>query len=75
MSDSEVKAQAEKLSSAVNKLKIENAIKDKPQYLTISQGIKNGIPDDNAKPWDYLTLADNSLYEVKKHKKGGIVLA
>ena len=43
-------------------------------YITISQGIRNSVPKEENKLWDYMYTADNALYNVKQHKKGEIVL-
>lgn len=42
--------------------------------LTISQGIRNSIPTQKNKLWDYLYAADNALYQVKQTQKGDICL-
>jgi alpha-L-fucosidase len=42
--------------------------------VTISQGIRNSVPSDTNKLWDYMYAADNALYDVKEHKKGEVVL-
>ncbi len=47
---------------------------DKGTSVTISQGIRNSIPSETNKLWDYMYAADNALYEVKEHKKGEVVL-
>ncbi len=47
---------------------------EKGTTVTISQGIRNSIPSETNKLWDYMYAADNALYEVKEHKKGEVVL-
>lgn len=42
--------------------------------LSISQGIRNSVPQETSKLWDYMYAADNALYDVKKTKKGEIAL-
>ena len=75
MSDDEIFDHAIKLRQAIANRKILNEIDSKNKYVTISQGLKNGIPSEKTRMWDYLNAADNALYEVKKTKKGEIVLA
>ena len=75
MSDDEIFNHAIKLRQAITNRKILNEIDSKNKYVTISQGLKNGIPSEKTRMWDYLNAADNALYEVKKTKKGEIVLA
>jgi PleD family two-component response regulator len=43
-------------------------------FVTISQGVRNSVPKESNKLWDYMYAADNALYEVKDHKKGEVVL-
>lgn len=42
--------------------------------LSISQGIRNSVPQETSKLWDYMYAADNALYDVKNTKKGEIAL-
>lgn len=42
--------------------------------VSISQGIRNSVPQETSKLWDYMYAADNALYDVKKSKKGEIAL-
>ena len=42
--------------------------------ISISQGIRNSVPTETSKLWDYMYAADNALYDVKKTKKGEIAL-
>ncbi|MGN1023236.1 MAG: GGDEF domain-containing protein [Lachnospiraceae bacterium] len=42
--------------------------------LTISQGIRNSVPTEKNKLWDFLYAADNALYQVKQTQKGDICL-
>ena len=43
-------------------------------YVTISQGIRNSVPVEDNRLWDYLFAADNALYHIKGTQKGGILL-
>lgn len=51
---------------------MKNYIGDKK--VSISQGIRNSVPQETSKLWDYMYAADNALYDVKKSKKGEIAL-
>ena len=42
--------------------------------VTISQGIRNSVPSQTNKLWDYMYTADNALYEVKEHGKGEVAI-
>lgn len=46
--------------------KIQQRIEDSKSGFTISQGYANIIPQIQMKQWDYLTRADEMLYQVKK---------
>ena len=41
-------------------------------YLSISQGVRNSVPTNLNKSWDYLYAADTALYDVKDYAKGSI---
>lgn len=42
--------------------------------MTISQGIRNLVPKEKNRVWDYLYIADEALYRVKQKRKNGICL-
>lgn len=48
--------------------------KKKGVPMTISQGIRNLVPKEENRVWDYLYTADGALYEVKQKQKNGICL-
>ena len=72
--DNEVTEFAAKLRDMVIALHIPNGGSRFSSYITISQGIRNSVPKEENKLWDYMYTADNALYNVKQHKKGEIVL-
>mgnify|MGYP000872488502 CR=1 FL=1 len=74
MTDEEIKTAALKLRQAVLDLKRPSPGSDVSEYLTISQGIRNSIPEMRNRPWDYMFTADDALYRVKNKKKGEILL-
>ncbi|WP_029232386.1 tetratricopeptide repeat-containing diguanylate cyclase [Butyrivibrio sp. VCB2006] len=43
--------------------------------VSISQGIRNSVPQETTRLWDYMYEADNALYEIKDKQKGEIALA
>lgn len=53
---------------------LRSRLKEKDPAISISQGIRNSVPQESTKLWDYMYAADNALYEVKEHKKGEIAL-
>lgn len=71
--DEEVLRLAEELRERVRNLEIP-APHEEGSTLSISQGIRNSIPTQENKLWDYLYTADNALYQVKKTQKGDIFL-
>lgn len=74
MTDEEILSIAETLKKDVLNLKIRNRHSQISPYVTISQGIRNSIPNGLNKLWDYMFTADNALYRVKKNSKNGICL-
>lgn len=73
-SDEEVLALAEGLRRAVLDLHIPAKASDASLWLTISQGIRNSVPTSSNRMWDYLSVADYALYDVKRAGKNGIRL-
>ena len=74
LSDEQVMEYALSLRSQVTSMKIESSFANTEGILSISQGIRNSVPLETNKLWDYMYAADNALYDVKDHKKGEIVL-
>ncbi|MBR4670447.1 MAG: GGDEF domain-containing protein [Butyrivibrio sp.] len=74
MTDEEVMNHAMELRDSVHEMKIESKAQKEGKIVTISQGIRNSVPREATKLWDYMYTADNALYEVKEHKKGEIVM-
>lgn len=74
MTDDEVNEKAEQLRSAVSSLQIPHSRNSVAPYVTISQGIRNSVPVEDNRLWDYLFAADNALYHIKGTQKGGILL-
>ncbi|MEG2440235.1 MAG: GGDEF domain-containing protein [Acetivibrio sp.] len=72
--DEEVLKIAEKLKEDVLALKIEHKNSTVFPYLTISQGIRNSIPAEGNKLWDFLFAADAALYQVKRASKNDICI-
>jgi diguanylate cyclase (GGDEF)-like protein len=74
LTDEQVMDYALSLRSQVTSMKIESNFSNQEGFLSISQGIRNSVPLETNKLWDYMYAADNALYDVKDHKKGEIVL-
>ncbi|WP_022764471.1 GGDEF domain-containing protein [Butyrivibrio sp. XPD2006] len=74
MSDEEIMECATSLRDQVASLKFDNRRFPSGPVVTISQGIRNSVPSETNKLWDYMYAADNALYDVKEHKKGEVVL-
>lgn len=74
MTDGEILDTAEKLRAAVSDMRIPHCKNSAAPYVTISQGIRNSVPVEDNRMWDYLFAADNALYHVKEKQKGGILL-
>ncbi len=74
MTDDEIMKYATGLRDTIASFPVGNKKGELPGPVTISQGIRNSIPSETNKLWDYMYAADNALYEVKDHKKGEVVL-
>ncbi len=74
MTDEQIMECATSLRDQVSSLRFDGRRNSKGPYVTISQGIRNSIPSETNKLWDYMYAADNALYDVKEHKKGEVVL-
>ena len=74
MTDDEVMDHATDLRDSVQRINIESSEIKITSKISISQGVRNFVPEASTKLWDYMYAADNALYEVKRHKKGEIVL-
>ena len=73
MTDREVMEYATMLRQSVVDLKLLSKYSEKG-IVTISQGIRNSVPAETTKLWDYMYAADNALYQVKEHTKGEIIM-
>ena len=73
-SQREIYSLAEQLKQEIAKMKIEHKFSKTADKITISQGICFGIPKAGQKVWDYLSQADEMLYQVKRNNKNGIMM-
>ena len=62
MSDEKIEHTARKLKKRLN-----NHMLDEGPEFTVSQGIVNDIPTKTSRVWDFVSKADISMYNVKKH--------
>ena len=74
MEDSAITDFAERLKQRVSTLKVPSTGGKTITGISISQGIRNSVPTEWNRSWDYLYTADNALYSVKRKKKGEICL-
>ena len=74
MTDEEVLKNASDIREKVTSLKISSSRSKEETAISVSQGIRNSVPTETNKLWDYMYAADNALYDVKEHKKGEVVL-
>lgn len=74
MTDDEIMSIAESIRNRVLALEIEHKYSQSGPIVSVSQGIRNRVPKSGNKLWDFLYTADNALYQVKKNKKGQIML-
>ena len=60
---------AEEIHTRIGKLKIKHEYSLLANHVTISQGICYGTPSSKSVLWDFLSIADESLYSIKKNRK------
>ena len=63
---------AELLCAGIRECKIPNEDSEVEPWLTISVGGVCAIPKEPNRVWDFLSAADNTLYEQKKEQKGKV---
>ena len=63
---------AELLCAGIREYKIPNEDSELEPWLTISVGGVCAIPKEPNRVWDFLSAADNTLYEQKKEQKGKV---
>ena len=74
MTDDEIFEIASKLKEDVINMNIKNKNSSAMPVITISQGIRNTIPHEMNKIWDFFYVADMTMYEVKRNNKNDISL-
>ncbi len=74
-SDKEVFGIAKELRDAVGTKRVENRYAaGKNKFITVSQGIYWGIPEEETKLWDFMHAADNVRYRLKQKSAGSIMV-
>ena len=73
MTDQEIMEKAKALRDEFKRICIETGGKN-ICGISVSQGIRNTVPGQDNKMWDYMYSADSALYEVKKRKRGDILI-
>jgi diguanylate cyclase (GGDEF)-like protein len=74
MTDEQIMDCATSIRDQVTSMKLMDRKNEFVGTITVSQGIRNSVPSETNKLWDYMYAADNALYDVKEHKKGEVVL-
>ncbi len=74
MDDGEIMECATGLRDQIAALRFEDKKSGRLVGVTVSQGVRNSVPSETNKLWDYMYAADNALYQVKEHQKGEVVL-
>lgn len=74
MTDEDILQISRKLQNDVIALNLKQKNSTVYPVVTISQGIRNSVPKNINKIWDYLYVADAALYQVKRAKKNNICL-
>ncbi len=73
LNDDQLLAYADELRESVKTLAIPHPATPSG-LVSITQGIRNSVPNVKNKLWDYMFAADNALYEAKKEHNGQVVL-
>lgn len=58
----------EEIRIRIEALGIKHAYQPHKDTVTVSQGICNDIPTRPSSPWDFLSVADEALYSIKKER-------
>ncbi len=75
LSDEQVMDKARLIRQRVTTADIETGDETEPiTHISISQGIRNCVPPDGSRMWDYMFTADHALYSIKQKTKGEICL-
>lgn len=66
--DSAILRVVEEIRTRIEALGIRHAYQPHKDTVTVSQGICNDIPTRPSSPWDFLSVADEALYSIKKQR-------
>ena len=69
LNEKEIKKIAGEIHSRIAKLNIKHEYSLLAKHVTISQGICYGTPKNRSVLWDFLSMADESLYSIKKNRQ------
>ena len=72
MTNETIMEHALELRRIITAMKISGGRNCEGTCISISQGIRNSVPLETNKLWDFMYAADNALYEVKESGKGEI---
>ncbi len=73
MTDDEIMETAKALRDRLQEIVVQTG-KDDICGISVSQGIRNTVPTQHNKLWDYLYAADNAMYAVKQRNRGDIMI-
>jgi diguanylate cyclase (GGDEF)-like protein len=74
MTDEQVMEKAGRIRTRIKEMAIPNKYSRGEKFITVSQGIRNAVPVEGNRIWDFFYTADNALYSVKRSEKGQIAL-
>ena len=69
LNEKEIKKIAGEIHTRIAKLNIKHEYSLLANHVTISQGICYGTPKNRSVLWDFLSMADESLYSIKKNRQ------
>lgn len=72
LDEHEVRCEAARLKNDIMALDIKHEFSKAFPMVTISQGICQSVPQEGNKSWDFLHVADEYLYKVKKQTRNAI---
>lgn len=72
--DEEILDYVKQVAAYLENCNMEHKASTVSDRVTISQGIRNSIPNETNRVWDYFGAADSALYDVKREKRGGVLL-
>ena len=72
--DEEINRISNRIGAEVSSSEVMAKRKKVPKSITLSQGACNDVPRVKSKPWDFLSQADEALYERKENRGGEVIV-